>query len=197
MVILRDLDDGEENFTKPLPIGSDLEHQIRAHFTRADGSLNRQGSSSCSLAVVDFGIMSMEVNSKFNTPDIVACFRKAIKLSGSQSEDHIITESVRLGEFVTTVNTKEPHYFYMYTSVIQLLNLWLPFTKFESTMLRLLNVVPCQLHPNSWAFIKAFDVACLGFEVEPTIGVFFSFYCLSVASQTVVFSASLPLTSKT
>ncbi|MCH97779.1 hypothetical protein A2U01_0018775, partial [Trifolium medium] len=138
MVILRDLGDGEENFSKPIPIGSNLERQIRAHFTRADGSLNRQGyysemwgfhvsssnsvessdsdsssgassdcviispssftgkqgSSSRSLAVVETAIMSMEVNSKFNTPEIVACFREAVKLSGSNSEDHIITEPV-------------------------------------------------------------------------------------------------------
>ncbi|MCI00895.1 hypothetical protein A2U01_0021919, partial [Trifolium medium] len=210
MVILRDLNDGEENFSKPLPIGSDLERQIRAHFTRADGSLNRrdyyselwgfpvsssnsegsgdsdsdsssgassdcviispssftgkQGSSSRSLAIVEFDIMSMEVSSKFTSSEIVTCFREAVKLSGSNNEDHIVTEPVRLDEFVTEVKSEEPHHFYMYTSVLQVLNIWLPLTSFEGTMLRLLNVAPCQLHPNSWAFIKAFEVVCLGFE---------------------------------
>ncbi|MCI81787.1 hypothetical protein A2U01_0103061, partial [Trifolium medium] len=43
MVIMRDLDDDEESFSKPLLIGSNLESQIRTHFTRADGSLNRRG----------------------------------------------------------------------------------------------------------------------------------------------------------
>jgi hypothetical protein len=44
-------------------------------------------------------------------------------------------------------------------------------------MLRVLNVAHIQLHPNSWAFIKAFELVCLGLEInKPSIAVFFSFY---------------------
>ncbi|MCH80224.1 hypothetical protein A2U01_0000989 [Trifolium medium] len=219
MVILRDLDDEEGSSTKfPLP-GSSWERQARAHFTRADGSLNSSGyyyeiwgfpvsssdnfdsdsdsssgsSSDCviispssfigkqknmcrSLVVADLAFTTMEVRSKFTTTEIVELFRKAINLSGSDDESGVITEPVGENEFVTTVNTQPPHYFYMYTNLIQALNIWFPFTPFEGLMLKTLNVAPNQLHPNGWAFINAFEVMCLGFELEPSVGVFFSFY---------------------
>jgi hypothetical protein len=80
------------------------------------------------------------------------------------------------GELVTTVNTHAPHYFYMYASVITNLNLWFPFTNFEFAILQALNVAPSQLHPNSWAFVKAYELVCLGLGLEPRLGVFFHFY---------------------
>jgi hypothetical protein len=98
-------------------------------------------------------------------------------LSGTCVEGDVITEPVRKGEFVTTVNSQPPHYFYTYTNLIDTFILWYPFTSFEISMLRVLNVAPSQLHPNSRAFIKAFQLACLGLEIEqPSIAVFFSFY---------------------
>ncbi|MCI89083.1 hypothetical protein A2U01_0110371, partial [Trifolium medium] len=36
--------------------------------------------------------MSMEINSKFINSEVVACFKEVVKLSGSQNEDHIITD---------------------------------------------------------------------------------------------------------
>jgi hypothetical protein len=44
MVILRDFSEVDEgNFSQVSYIGTPLERQIRAHFTGADGSLNRSG----------------------------------------------------------------------------------------------------------------------------------------------------------
>ncbi|GAU39517.1 hypothetical protein TSUD_68810 [Trifolium subterraneum] len=71
---------------------------------------------------------------------------------------------------------KLPHYFYMYANVIQKLNLWFPLTIFEDTILRLLNVAPSQFHPNSWAFVKGYELLCYALDLEPSLGVFFSFY---------------------
>ncbi|MCI71417.1 zinc finger protein, partial [Trifolium medium] len=55
----------------------------------------------------------------------------------------------------------------MYGDVIRSFNLWFPFTSFEDTILRILNIAPSQLHPNSWAFVKAFEIVCLGLDIEP------------------------------
>ncbi|MCI38089.1 hypothetical protein A2U01_0059317, partial [Trifolium medium] len=74
----------------------------------------KQKATSRSLVVLDLAIMTMEVSSKFTTPESVACFRGAVKLSSSKDESGVITEPIAGGEFVTTVNTNEPHYFYMY-----------------------------------------------------------------------------------
>ncbi|GAU47562.1 hypothetical protein TSUD_404090 [Trifolium subterraneum] len=106
---------------------------------------------------------SIEISSRFTSDEFVSTFRQAIQVSGEGGENQVMIDPVAVGEFVTTVNKQEPHYFYMYIHVLQTLNLWLPFNSFECQILRVMNVAPCQLHPNSWAFLKAFQIACEGF----------------------------------
>ncbi|GAU27966.1 hypothetical protein TSUD_146840 [Trifolium subterraneum] len=135
----------------------------------------------------------METSSRFTSAEFVSTFRKAIKVSCEGDKDHIILDPVAEGEFVTTVNEREPHYFYMYTHVLQTLNFWLPFSNFECQMLRVMNVAPCQLHPNSWAFLKAFQVVCDYLEIVPTAGVFFSFFQVrNVSPHSLVSISSQP-----
>ncbi|MCI48146.1 hypothetical protein A2U01_0069389, partial [Trifolium medium] len=64
----------------------------------------------------------------------------------------------------------------MYSVFFDRLGIKLSLTAFECEVLRFLNVVPSQLHPNSWPFVRAFEIACDGLHVEPSLGVFFSFY---------------------
>ncbi|GAU30848.1 hypothetical protein TSUD_365560 [Trifolium subterraneum] len=91
-------------------------------------------------------LVGMDIASKFTSLESIRCFRE------------------------------EPHYFYMYANVIQTLNLWFPLTYFEDTILRLLNVAPSQFHLNSWAFVKVYELLCNALDLEPSLGVFFSFY---------------------
>ncbi|CAJ2679794.1 unnamed protein product [Trifolium pratense] len=218
MVILRELDDNEGKVPISSPGYLEWARQVRAHYTRANGVLNRRGfyselwgfdvgssnsdddsdsdssnDSDCviispssitgkrknpcrDLVVAGYTPVTMEVSSKYTSMEMVRSFRKTVKLSDPSHEESIITEPVSENEFVTTRNDTPPAYFYLYTNVIQPLNIWLPFTAFEAEMLKVINVAPTQLHPNSWAFIKAFEVMCLGFNLDPSIGVFFSFY---------------------
>jgi hypothetical protein len=114
-------------------------------------------------------------------------------LSGFGREEDVVIDLVGARELVTGVNTQAPHYFYMYASVIYNLNLWLPFTEFEMSSLSALNVAPSQLHPNSWAFVKAFELLCLGLDLEPRLGVFFYFYHIkSLFSEKQVSISSQP-----
>jgi hypothetical protein len=78
----------------------------------------------------------------------------------------------------------------MYASVISNMNLWLPFTGFEFAVLKVLNVAPSQLHPNSWAFVKAFELVCLGLGLEPRLGVFIHFYYVKSLSAWKLVSLS-------
>lgn len=55
-------------------------------------------------------------------------------------------------------------------------NTHIPFTDFEYDLLRALNTTPSQLFPNSWGFIKAFKIVCKAIDIDPTIGLFFSFF---------------------
>ncbi|GAU49089.1 hypothetical protein TSUD_137740 [Trifolium subterraneum] len=109
----------------------------------------------------------MEVSSMFTSHEFVSTFKKFIKVSGARDENRVMVDPVTEDEYVTTVNNQEPHYFYMYTHVLQTLNLWLPFTPFESQILKAVNVAPCQLHPNSWAFVKAFEGDLIARETNP------------------------------
>ena len=43
-------------------------------------------------------------------------------------------------------------------------------------MLRVLNVAPTQLHPNSWAYMQAFNVLCQSLYLQPSPYAFLYFY---------------------
>ncbi|WJX83762.1 hypothetical protein P8452_66399 [Trifolium repens] len=82
----------------------------------------------------------MEVTSKYTTEESIQDFRSDVMLSGSGKEGDVVIDPVGNRELVTGVNTQLPHYFYMYASVVEHLNLWLPFTEFELALLNALNV---------------------------------------------------------
>jgi len=45
-------------------------------------------------------------------------------------------------------------------------------------VLRLLNVAPTQLHPNSWAYLQAFRLLCIALYLQPTPRAFLYFFLL-------------------
>jgi len=51
-----------------------------------------------------------------------------------------------------------------------------PFVHFWKELLTELNVTPTQLHPNSWAFIRAFIIQCAQFDILPSVEVFLYFF---------------------
>jgi len=65
---------------------------------------------------------------------------------------------------------------YMYVTLFEKLGLRLPFNTFEKELLTILNVSPCQLHPNSWAFIRAFQILCTHFGITPSSNMFLYFF---------------------
>ncbi|MED6226543.1 hypothetical protein PIB30_104763, partial [Stylosanthes scabra] len=67
-------------------------------------------------------------------------------------------------------------YYYVYVGVMADLKVKFPFTKFECQVLTQMNCAPSQLHPNSWAFIRAFEVLMEFLECQPSLGLFFSFF---------------------
>jgi len=52
----------------------------------------------------------------------------------------------------------------------------LPFTFFEKELMMELNVAPCQLHPNAWALIRAFEILCNYFGHNASVDVFLHFF---------------------
>ena len=52
----------------------------------------------------------------------------------------------------------------------------LPLSIFEKEPLAKLNVAPAQLHPDSWALIRAFTILCAKFDISPSVEVFLYFF---------------------
>ncbi|XP_029128019.1 uncharacterized protein LOC114916124 isoform X2 [Cajanus cajan] len=66
----------------------------------------------------------------------------------------------------------------MYDCLFRDLGIVLPFHPFFTSILRILNVAPTQLHPNSWASMQAFWSLCKFTHVKATFSLFlFHYYC--------------------
>ena len=65
---------------------------------------------------------------------------------------------------------------FVYSAIFKRLKLRLPFTFFEKELMMELNVAPCQLHPNAWAFIRAFEILCNYFGHNASVDVFLYFF---------------------
>jgi hypothetical protein len=121
--------------------------------------------------------MAREVSSMYQDVESVEAFRKKFDVSGTFNEEDVVLEPVEEDEYVVDVPRSDLVTFFMYTKFIEDFYLFFPFTEFQKSMLRVLNVAPPQLSPNSWSFIKAYELVCYGLEIpEPSVAVFFSFY---------------------
>ena len=61
---------------------------------------------------------------------------------------------------------------FIYTTLFKKVKLRLPFTRFERDLLTELNIAPAQLHPNSWVFIRAFQILCAHLLLPASVDVF-------------------------
>jgi len=84
----------------------------------------------------------------------------------------------REGEPVCSDEASDPEgpFCFIYSTLFRRLGFRLPFTPFERTLLTELNVAPAQLHPNSWAFVRAFAILCCSLGLTPSVNVFLYFF---------------------
>jgi len=67
-------------------------------------------------------------------------------------------------------------FFYFYQVVFKSIGVRLPFSRFERELLTEINAAPAQLHPNSWAFVKAFDILFGFLGCAPSVDIFLHFF---------------------
>ncbi|MED6181121.1 hypothetical protein PIB30_016652 [Stylosanthes scabra] len=67
-------------------------------------------------------------------------------------------------------------WFFMYTCVLLEIGVRFPFTPFECAVLRQINCAPSQIHPNSWGFMRAFEILMEYLEEKPSVEVFFHLF---------------------
>ncbi|QHO41145.1 uncharacterized protein DS421_5g143190 [Arachis hypogaea] len=61
--------------------------------------------------------------------------------------------------FPSLIQGERP-FFYAYEYFFSQMGITIPFSAFETELLWSCNVAPSYLHPNSWAFIKIFQLLC-------------------------------------
>ena len=71
---------------------------------------------------------------------------------------------------------KDAKIIYVYRTMFKYLGVRLPFMEFEHRALVQMNVAPTQLHPNSLAFVRYFEVLIEFLGEELSLNVFFSFF---------------------
>jgi len=54
---------------------------------------------------------------------------------------------------------------------------------FQCALLEHLNVVPSELHPNSWAMVRAFKILCPFFNIWPNVSVFLNFFQMKLTGN--------------
>ena len=68
---------------------------------------------------------------------------------------------------------KEPTFFFVDDILFSTLGIRLPFSLFEVECLDFIAVAPTHLHPNSWAFIRAFEALMEFLGAASSIGILF------------------------
>ncbi|KOM57469.1 hypothetical protein LR48_Vigan11g050200 [Vigna angularis] len=74
-------------------------------------------------------------------------------------------------------------FFYVYATMFKDLKVLLPFSDFQMSVLRTLNLAPTQLHPKGWAFMQAFSAFCSGLALKPTPAAFLYFFHPQMAPE--------------
>jgi len=81
----------------------------------------------------------------------------------------------------------ENHAFPMYEVVFKDIGLRLPFSDFKREMLHWTKLSPSQIHPNSYAFMRAFELVCDYLRIPASKNVLFSFFTVQRAADWVSF----------
>ena len=81
----------------------------------------------------------------------------------------------------------ENHAIPMYEVVFKDMGFRLPFSDFQREMLRWTKLSPSQIHPNSYAFMRAFELVCDYLRTPASKNVFFSFLTVQRGADWVSF----------
>ena len=77
----------------------------------------------------------------------------------------------------------EDHVFPMYEVVFKDMDFQLPFSDFQWEVLRWTKLSPSQIHPNSYAFMRAFELVCQYLGVPPFKNVFFTIFTIQRGAE--------------
>ena len=121
--------------------------------------------------------------SEFTTFVSIMTYRKSEHpkkncLFGKEHDKFVKVVPCRVGEPVCCDKSSDPEgsFYFIYSTIFQKLLFRLPFPSFERALLTEINIAPAQLHPNSWAFVRAFSIMCHHIGHLPSVDVFLYFF---------------------
>ncbi|KAJ1441908.1 hypothetical protein SESBI_01114 [Sesbania bispinosa] len=118
-------------------------------------------------------------NSEYTSLSAIERFRKSTLIANLTVEPLIVIYPCQKEELICLSNSDQGSsvpFTYMYDTIFCKLNLLLPFSNFEKELLRALNIPPSQLHPNSWAFVRGYQIVCHFYNMTLSMDKFFSFF---------------------
>ncbi|RHN55697.1 hypothetical protein MtrunA17_Chr5g0420781 [Medicago truncatula] len=109
---------------------------------------------------------------------VINLLRSKFNISSTGHEEDVVVLSCDADERVCDqeMGGEQDESFLMYMAVLEVFGVKIPFTYFEMDVPKFINVAPSQIRPNSWAFIRGYEILCMSFDLEPSIGPFFPFY---------------------
>jgi len=114
------------------------------------------------FTILGYEWVSREVNfyaSRFQIWESIVVLKKEVNLMIFYDTELLIVEPCSSDQRVFLKASKDKiDFIYLYEDVFKELHVQLPFTNFECEMLSSINVVPVQIHPNSWAFLQSFQI---------------------------------------
>jgi len=125
----------------------------------------------------------LEETSEFTTHESIVLYRKSeschkSRIFGREHEKFVRIVPCRVDELVyyDESSDSEGQFCFIYSTIFKKLSLRLPFANFERALLTEINVAPAQLHPNCWAFVRAFSILCHHFDHLPSVDVLLYFF---------------------
>lgn len=107
----------------------------------------------------------------------VATLERQVKLANLEDSCKIVIQACGIDDipFLRVMSGSSP-FFFMYRCLFKVLGLIPPLSSFQCALLEYLNVAPSQLHPNSWAMVRAFEVLCPFFNIWSSVSIFLYFF---------------------
>jgi len=119
--------------------------------------------------------------SVFDTRDKLDQFVSVYPILEDSVLDYAVAKPCRSWERVyMKPRTDDYDFSYVYEYMFKEYSMTFPLTDFEAGMLSLMNIAPSQLHPNSWAFLRCFELVCSHLGFEPSLSVFTYFYQMKI-----------------
>ncbi|XP_072085862.1 uncharacterized protein [Arachis hypogaea] len=146
-------------------------------------------SSGSAAAYDPYAWVTDDIRSSPNQMDLeeLTEFRQAGYLCGGTDEEANYEAIVPLPrERIYELNfhsPRVPDWIWFYKSMFTQVGVRIPFSDFQMALLNRISVCPSQLHPNSWASIRCFEMVCEYLELPASVDVFLFYFNLTNPSK--------------